>query len=276
MRKFTIWILTVIITICSAVFQRITGPTYPKSGNVSVSGNVLNYKFLRSCETTKDCEVKISIPNSNYKGMLCWKRYKTSDNFTCVNMTNENSSLIAYIPKQPAAGKIEYYVIAGTSEIKCKIPEDNIVLRYKGEVPILLIIVHVLFMFVAMLTATRAGLDFIDSSGNSTKSYALMTIIFTLVGGFILGPFVQKYAFGAYWTGIPFGYDLTDNKTLLAMLVWLVSYWGIIKGKKPKLWATIAAITMLLIYMIPHSLFGSELDYNKYDKNKTNISKIRQ
>ena len=38
------------------------------------------------------------------------------------------------------------------------------------------------------------------------------------LGGMILGPIVQKYAFGAYWTGIPFGHDLTDAKNLVDAL----------------------------------------------------------
>ncbi len=39
----------------------------------------------------------------------------------------------------------------------------------------------------------------------------------------ILGPIVQKYAFGELWTGIPFGWDLTDNKTLIAFLFWILA-----------------------------------------------------
>ena len=34
-----------------------------------------------------------------------------------------------------------------------------------------------------------------------------MTFGLIAVGGFILGPIVQKNAFDAYWTGIPFGWE---------------------------------------------------------------------
>ncbi len=52
-----------------------------------------------------------------------------------------------------------------------------------------------------------------------------------VLGGFLLGPIVQKYAFGAFWTGWPFGEDLTDNKTAVAVLAWLprvtlLALWG--------------------------------------------------
>ena len=71
-----------------------------------------------------------------------------------------------------------------------------------------------------MLLSNRTGLETLDPAGQS-KKYMLWTIGFFWVGGLILGPAVQKYAFDAWWTGIPFGYDLTDNKTLIAMLGWL-------------------------------------------------------
>ena len=83
------------------------------------------------------------------------------------------------------------------------------------------------------------------------------------VGGLILGPVVQKYAFDAYWTGWPFGHDLTDNKTLVAVLAWLAVLWAWRRGRNAKAWALGAAIIVFLVFMIPHSVLGSELDYSK-------------
>jgi hypothetical protein len=77
----------------------------------------------------------------------------------------------------------------------------------------------------------------------------------------ILGPIVQKYAFGAFWTGFPAGYDLTDNKTLIAFICWIVASLAGMKKGKP--WLTvIAAIVTLVVFSIPHSAKGSELDYS--------------
>ena len=84
-----------------------------------------------------------------------------------------------------------------------------------------------------------------------------------LVGGLIFGPIVQKYAFGAYWTGWPFGHDLTDTKTGIAMIFWLIALWRGRNHAKGHIWMIIAALITLLIYLIPHSVLGSELDYTK-------------
>jgi len=93
------------------------------------------------------------------------------------------------------------------------------------------------------------------------KKYALWTLIFFFTGGIILGPIVQYFAFGDLWTGIPFGWDLTDNKTLIALIFWILAV--VMNRKKDRpFYIALAAIVLLLVFSIPHSLFGSELNYS--------------
>ena len=99
--------------------------------------------------------------------------------------------------------------------------------------------------------------------GHYTYIYTWLTVIFLTIGGMILGPIVQKYAFDAYWTGWPFGNDLTDNKSLLAFIFWLVALGYQIWSREKKILAVVAAVVLLAVYMIPHSVLGSEIDYTK-------------
>ena len=87
----------------------------------------------------------------------------------------------------------------------------------------------------------------------------------------IFGPIMQKYAFGEFWTGVPFGIDLTDNKTLIAVIGWIIALIAIKKSSNPKGWIIFASVLMFIIYLIPHSVLGSELDYNEIDKQKNKI-----
>ena len=83
------------------------------------------------------------------------------------------------------------------------------------------------------------------------------------VGGFILGPIVQKMAFDAFWTGIPFGHDLTDNKLLIAGVAWL---WAILRlrgGRSARTSVFAAAVITLVIFAIPHSTWGSQIDWEQ-------------
>jgi hypothetical protein len=43
------------------------------------------------------------------------------------------------------------------------------------------------------------------------------------IAGFPLGFILAYQVFGTPWTGIPFGWDITDNKTLVIFLFWMIS-----------------------------------------------------
>ena len=98
------------------------------------------------------------------------------------------------------------------------------------------------------------------------KKLILWTIGFLFAGGLILGPIVQLFAFDALWTGWPVGTDLTDNKTAVALLAWVVTGIALRNSHRSKAWVLLAAIITLVVYLIPHSLYGSELDYNVKDQ----------
>jgi hypothetical protein len=82
-----------------------------------------------------------------------------------------------------------------------------------------------------------------------------------LLGGFVLGPIVQWYAFGVWWAGVPYGYDWTDNKVLVELVFWLVALYKNHGTQRSRLWVYVAGVVTLIVYFIPHSVFGSEYDY---------------
>ena len=87
-----------------------------------------------------------------------------------------------------------------------------------------------------------------------------------MVGGLILGPIVQKYAFDAFWTGWPLGEDWTDNKLAVGALLWLIAVIRTQQGgpdnpRAGKWWAVAAMLVIFVIFSIPHSIHGSTLDY---------------
>ncbi len=264
-KTILLWVIATVITLVSAIYQRVTGPTYPLSGEVNIDGQLVKYKLQRSDDVNSKIIINVK---GEIEGNLFWKRYKTDDDWTKVKMQRSGDTLSAFLPLQPPAGKLEYFL--ELSDVK--IPkEKNVVIRFKGKVPIWILIPHVIAMFGAMLLSTRTGLEFFRKEKDNLLKLTYWTIGFILIGGFLLGPAVQLYAFGAWWTGIPFGTDLTDNKTLIALVGWLVALFMYKRSNKPKLWAAGAAIVMFIVYLIPHSVLGSELDYNKLDKQQNKL-----
>jgi hypothetical protein len=270
-KSILLWIAAFVLTIFTAVYQRITGPTYPISGETKIGSEIINYKLDRSHGGEGDHPITIRAEDKSLTGILVWKRYKTNDKWTTIEMTRKDEELVAHLPHQPPAGKLVYHIIIQNEEKSVILPDKGeVIIRFKGDVPVYFLIPHIIFIFGAMLLSTRTGLEYFNN-GVKFKSLTILTFIFLIVGGFILGPIIQYYAFGAFWTGFPFGHDLTDNKVLIGFIVWLLALVSLYKFKNPKPWIVFASIVMFVIFLIPHSLLGSELDYNELDQSKIKI-----
>lgn len=277
MKSTLYWILAVIITLSAAYYQRKTGPTYPKQIDIVANGIDYDLKLTRSIEISDSNYVKLAIKDSTVRAKLFYKRLQVDEPYRAVDFIYEehpvNSfimnrifkiekeiGLFAYVPAQPPAGKIEYYFeTTDANGTNIYFQNEPIVIRFKGAVPPKILTPHIIIMFFAMLLSTLAGMMAIGKH-KSYRKWGIWTFITLLVGGMILGPMVQYHAFGEAWTGIPVGWDLTDNKTLIAVLFWAIAVFGNWKKKRPGL-TILASFILLLVYTIPHSLLGSELDY---------------
>ena len=273
-----LWILALVLMLAAAVYQRLTGPTYPLRGELAMEDRSYEYRLLRSQETTAEARIMVPRPGQEATGSLSYRRYPTDEPFDTVEMKVEHPfkrpALVGMLPIQPPAGKMEYYLELETAAGPVRIPEASaeeptIILRYKGPVPTALLLAHVIFMFFAMLAGMRAGLGALYAPSN-IRPLSRITLAGLTIGGMMLGPFVQKYAFGEYWTGFPWGYDLTDNKTLIMWVVWIVAVLVLGAGAKRigapgRVAVLLAALVMTGVYLIPHSMRGSELNYAAVD-----------
>jgi hypothetical protein len=265
MKKVLLWVLAFIITAGSAVYQRVTGPTYAVNGNTRLGGSVISFTLETTHETVGDYEIKIEVPNSEIGGYVQFKRFKTDNPWTNIQMERKDSSLVASLPQQPSAGKLAYKVFLSFRGEEVSLSGDQeVVIRFKDVVPDAVLILHIIVIFLAMLFSTRTGIEALHKDGN-TRKLTLWTAGLMFGGGMILGPLVQKFAFGEWWTGFPFGFDLTDNKTLIAMIVWAIAVLAGRKGKQAKGWVLAASIVTLVVFLIPHSLLGSELNYSQIE-----------
>jgi hypothetical protein len=256
-----LWIFAFLFTLCIAYYQRKTGPTYPVSGKVEIAGQTVKYKLIRSQGGDEDAELLIKNVGAGIEGMVKYKRFGTNDEWTSFPMTRDGADLKGYLPGQPPAGKLMYHIALTSGNESVLLNDEPTVIRFKGEVPLWVLIPHVLIMFTAMMMSTRAGIEAL-ARGKKSYPYAWITLVTLFVGGLILGPVVQKYAFDAFWTGWPFGQDLTDNKTLAAFIFWAIAVWRLWKNPANRTWPVVAMIVLLAVYLIPHSMFGSSLDYS--------------
>lgn len=263
MRKTSYWLAAVLVTLFFAVFQRMTGPTYPIRGkNLEFAGAVVSsYRLPRSCTVGgDDCRVKV-ISESPLEVGLAWRRFGTDDAFAGTEIASDGPLYSARLPDQPPAGKLEYYVTLRSGGETVTLGPERVVTRFKGAVPGWILAPHVLLMSLFMVFSVRVMIALFTKDLVVRHSVA-WTTVFLLLGGFVFGPLTQYHAFGHYWTGWPFGGDLTDTKTLVMLLFWLAALCASFKAEKPRPWLLAAFIVTLLVYFIPHSMYGSQLDYS--------------
>ena len=253
------WILAVLITFSAIIYQRKTGPTHDKKVKVTIDNQEYRLKLIRSHGGKTDCKIELTIPDQNVSGVLTYKKYPTKEDWTYVEMERQSDNLIGHLPNLPPAGKYEYKITLKKGEQNFDLNEGKpILIRFKGDVPGSILIPHIIFIFLAMFLGNAAGILAIFKH-QKYRLYTNLTVIFLFIGGMIMGPWVQWYAFGEAWAGIPFAWDLTDNKTLLAFIFWLLAFFMNRKKERP-VYVIIASIVMLIVYSIPHSMYGSQLD----------------
>ncbi len=263
-RLFIVVVLAILVTYAFAKHQKRSGPTYPVAFSTEVAGSIISGELIRSGDINEDLQIVLEVPE-DVEATLIWRRFPTRDEWTSTPFTRTGNMVSADLPKQGMAGKVEYTVAFSKNGQQVIVPEKTAaVARFKGSVPLAVLLVHIICMVLGMLFSNVAGFEGL-SNGPYLKIFSRMAFGFLLLGGLILGPVVQKYAFDAYWTGWPLGGDWTDNKLAVGALAWLFAVWATrgagINRPSGKWAAVLAMIVIFVVYGIPHSIHGSTLDY---------------
>ena len=188
MKKPVYWILAIIITLVLSIYQRMTGPTYPKKVSVELDGEHYKLKLPRS-GVQQDQVVTLKDVPSNTKAQLHYRRYPTTNDYTTVDFTWTDGEWQAVLPVQPVAGKLQYYITVAGNDYPA---DEPVVIRFRNDVPASILIPHILLMFGAMLLAVYTFLLVV-----TRKDYSFwlkLTVATLFVGGFVFGPLVQQDA----------------------------------------------------------------------------------
>jgi hypothetical protein len=263
-----LWVAALVATVAMAAYQRLTGPTHPVRVKTEIGGAPVAGKLPRSHGGAGGAIVSLVAPDPAVTGELAWRRFPTEDAWIEAPLARLGEELVAELPHQPAAGKLEYSLRLARGRETRVIQQDDgpIVIRFRGDVPAVVLLPHIMAMFLGLVIGIRAL--FGELAGErDLKRHLPWLLAFLVPGGLVLGPIVQKYAFDAYWTGWPFGEDLTDNKTLASVLAWVAAWWIARRWPERVGWhrlaVLVAATVMIAVYMIPHSARGSQLDWSK-------------
>ncbi len=274
-RSIILWIISVLLTLLCMTYHDKTGPTYPLRGEIKTIDGLVSFTFSRSeyIGTRLKLMVKDPVPEDT-RAYVKYRRLKSHDDWhyqyfeeTSYEIkrrgrTKTIQGMGAALPSlEKKAGKYEFFVFLVDSEgnEKSITGEKPIYARYKAFVPHIVLLLHVLTIFLSFVFAIRTTLEAFVNGKYIWMMWA--TIISFIIGGFILGPAVQLYAFGVLWSGFPFGYDWTDNKVVIELIFWIIAAIFNTGKRRSRRLIYLAGIVTLIIYFIPHSIFGSEYNY---------------
>jgi len=272
--RWLLWLAAVALTLAAFTWQDKTGPTYPLDGTIDTARGPVHFEFVRSETIGNELPLVFLEPvPGGIQGRVRYRRFKSNDEWAIAPMrpgdfrytrrgrASTISGVGANLPSlTQRAGKYEIFVDIDDGSGFVSITGDQPILaRYKGAVPTWALITHIFVIFTSMAFAIRTVLEALVD-GNY-RWLIIATIVSFLLGAFFLGPLAQWYAFGVWWAGIPFGYDWTDNKVLVSLFAWGLAAWANRGGRRSRSSVYAAGVVTLLVYFIPHSLFGSEFDY---------------
>jgi len=200
------------------------------------------------------------LPDGSFK-IIPFTRFKDTPYFTAIvpgdargkrnyfyisAEDNEGNKVI--LPKQKNTGKIKLYQ-----------------LRSEGKPSFLLKLLHIMLMLTALIILIHAlyySASFLQNKNEDIplklKNLILWGIITFFVTGFPIGWIIEYQVLGNFWEGIPFGWDITDNKTLLILIYWLAIFIPYrLKKISPSTMSKLiifGTIFTLVLFIIPHSI----------------------
>ncbi len=210
-------------------------------------------------------------------GVRLYFRERGTRQFKTVHMGKTGSPPVyqASIPHFERGAWVDYYIqVQGAGGELLTFPGDAgeghyYPLRFKGHVPHILLYTHIWTMFIGLLLflfASYRSWNYLKERGayDGIEKTTLYGLLFLFIGGFPLGFLMGYFTFGKPWTGFPVGSDVTDTKTLIVFVYWLIvvglfraSRAGTSDEKKERLYANLiiwGTLFTCIIYLIPHSI----------------------
>lgn len=113
--------------------------------------------------------------------------------------------------------------------------------------------IHTFFYSICYL---RTGQDIYFRKGYSSAFWGNVAFFIFAIP---LGCVIAWQTFGTPWTGVPIGWDITDNKSLITLVFYSVALAGAKAGRfTPRTFSILGIIGLILtiiVYNIPHSYF---------------------
>jgi hypothetical protein len=268
-------ILAVFMTIVVIISARYFGPNRRYTAETAGQGISLSHKaprghsgegpavleLLAGFDAAKKPDIRFVLVGQ-VKDSKGWERLAPVSTET--DSESSKQKYVFEVPHKAPATRYFYRFEAKAGEGQPLVLEQDggrpMMVKFKGDVPAWILITHVLAMFGGFFLLIWSALHAFKPAlgkgdAKSSARLGLWAWIVLFIGGLPIGFLMNYYAFDVAWEGFPFGKDVTDNKTQIALILWGIATLGLYigKGRKAGLLAIGTAVIVLAIYLIPHS-----------------------
>ncbi len=265
------YLVALLLTVVLLVFARLMSTRHAEEFTVNAEGVVLSHKTVT--ENFGDGPV-VTLNSSETDRERAEVRYSehVGGPYQVVQMTPESGKFTARLPVLPKGEKWFYQIDIYRDNMKLATfpPEREQFIKFKGHISPLILVPHILLMFATIffgLMAVFTSVDLSRGKGSAKRAvlFVLLTFISAFIGGIPLGIVVSQQTFGGSgWGGWPLGTDITDSKTEILLLCWVITLilsWGGLKDRKMLVsngmftFLTILSFVITFItFLIPHSI----------------------
>jgi hypothetical protein len=266
-RYFIAFLLTVILLF----FARLMSTRHEKTIPAQIDNITLTHRTVT--ENFGDGPVLIvKTPSTDNLTAVVFYSEKSGGHDKSVAMSVTPEGFSAKLESLPKGQKWFYQIqVSKNGTPVAQFPkDDDQFIKFKGHIAAPIIVGHILFMFATIffgLMAVFTSIDLARGKGRMQRSvlFVLLTLISAFIGGIPLGIAVSAQTFGGSgWGGWPIGHDITDTKTEVLLLFWLItsllSLNGlankkmVISSKTYAFLVTISFIVTFITFLIPHSI----------------------
>lgn len=253
---FWIWVLTVLVALAGMMFQRLTAPSFPLAVEVEHEGAVLTCVMGRSSVGAENQRLVVAGVHADWEGELLWRSFEKRGVFRREPMRNLGEMMVGELPLQTRGTRVEYRIELDADGEVVRLPSFGTVMtRFKGATPFWVAFGHVLLIFLGLLFAARAGLEALTLGGRA-RAHSLVALLSFSLGGLLFGVLMKSSAYGRYWSGLPTGFDGTDNKTLVLLVAWSLPLILHLAGRRSRGLILLASLLTVLAFFLPHTVLG--------------------
>lgn len=267
----------VILTLALFVLARRLSMNRPREIEVEEGGLRISHVTVLEQVGPGEPSVELTVSPGTGDNPRIQFKSKYSDGIEELPMTRSGDGVwTAKLPDLGKGRRLSYaFLVTGPGGATIRLPARSgqfFLIKYKGEYSIPVVVLHVIFLFGAfffMIQSMMGAVRILKSKEGKAPTVRMTrgVMLFTFVGGWPLGWILNYQRFGVMWEGFPFGYDITDNKTQLIFIFWMVtvllvrgSFFG--RGEEKDvagargfaLAVLISFVVSVALYILPHSL----------------------